>query len=589
MFESFSPAIQRIIAALEARGVHTAHSLAEALREPVELDDVAPWIRFDETNYVRSLIARGERWELRVLCWRSHQSTSLHAHGPSACAFRVLHGSAAESVLGDRDRMWAPGDVVEESRHQLVHQVGNAGGDALLTLHAYSPPLPVDAPSARRGREIAIVGGGFSGVALATHLLRGAAPDLRITLIERGPLIGRGIAYGVSSPVFRLNVPASKMSLDPGSPHDFVDFAGTDDRQSFLPRSLYGDYIVERFREALQISRAKLRLVRGEAIAIDSAGVHLSDGRRVQGERVVLATGIAPRMAPSSLEADPRIIDAWDECALAALPDDGRVLVLGAGLTALDVVAYLEAHRYRGKVTMLSRRGLLPRAHVVPRESFSLAPEQVAGAPAQLRGLLRWGRSIVNAAIARGLPWQVAIDSFRPHASTLWRRLSPADRSRFVRSVRPYWDVLRHRAPPDAIARVDAWRATGRLELLSGSLVSCTPGPEDLEVVIRSGATATPLTVQAIVRCIGPALGGLDAMSPLMVSLIDGGLAMPDAAGLGLRTDDEGRVVEPDGRGSSWIFALGAPRRASDWETTAVPDIADHAAKLAALLRRSLE
>ena len=123
-------------------------ALAAALAAPITFDDVRGFVRFDDDSYVRALIYRNDRLELRLHCWRPGQSTSLHGHGASACAFKILRGTATETVLGDRDRVWAPGSIVEENAPRL-HQVMNAGRDPLLTLHAYSPPLPVDAPSSR--------------------------------------------------------------------------------------------------------------------------------------------------------------------------------------------------------------------------------------------------------------------------------------------------------------------------------------------------------------------------------------------------------------------------------------------------------
>ena len=119
-------------------------ALAAALAAPITFDDVRGFVRFDDDSYVRALIFRNDRLELRLHCWRPGQSTSLHGHGASACAFKILRGTATETVLGDRDRVWAPGSIVEENAPRL-HQVMNAGRDPLLTLHAYSPPLPVEA------------------------------------------------------------------------------------------------------------------------------------------------------------------------------------------------------------------------------------------------------------------------------------------------------------------------------------------------------------------------------------------------------------------------------------------------------------
>jgi uncharacterized NAD(P)/FAD-binding protein YdhS len=569
---------------LESKRAHTPSSLGAALRRPFATDDVARFIRFDPKNYVRSLVTRGERWEMRLLCWRPGQTSTLHAHADSACAFRVVRGSAVESILGCRDRVWAPGDVVEESGAHLIHQVGNAGADPLLTLHLYSPPLPVDVPSPREGRSVVIVGGGFAGVAVATHLLRRADADLRVLLVERGPWLGRGVAYGVDSRVFRLNVPASKMSIDPEAPADFVRWASAEDTpHAFLPRARYGEYVVDRFGQALRQSRGKLRVVRGEASRVERDEVVLTDGTRLPAEVVVLATGIAPRLAPSSLPHDPRIFDAWDECALATFPRAGQMLILGAGLTALDVIATLDAHGFSGRATVLSRRGLLPRPHI--SSSIPVAPlrhELVADLPKDLRALLAWGREIVREVEARGEPWQHAVDAIRPHIPRLWQRLPSGDRARFVRSIRPFWEVLRHRAPADTLAIVESWRARGRLEIASGSVLSCEPRPSGLHVQIRlPGGALRHERYHAIVRCIGPALSGSESEAPLVRHLIASGRAAEDPAGLGISTDEEGHVVAPGGEPDPHLFAIGALRRASSWETTSVPDIAVHAFQIA--------
>lgn len=579
-----SPDLRAIVDALEATGTLTPAGLGAALRSPVNIDDVARWIHFDPSNYVRSLVTRTERWELRLLCWRPGQSSSLHGHGGAACAFRVLRGTATESVLGQRDRTWVPGNVVDESSLELVHEVSNRECDALLTLHAYSPPLPVNAPSPRRGREIVIVGGGFSGVAVAYHLLRGAPKDLRILTIERGPWLGRGVAYGVDSRVFRLNVPASKMSIDPDAPSDFVEWAGAHaEPHAFLSRAVYGDYVVAKLAEAIRSSAGKMRVIRSDVVAADTTSVHLADGQVLDAETVVLATGLEPRMVPQHLARDARVVDAWDECAIATLPPTGHILVLGSGLTAIDVISLLHARRYEGRITVLSRRGLLPLAHLEPfMLAAPLSADLIDSAPHSLKALVRWTRQIVEAAVRRGEPWQLAIDSLRPHVTRLWQSLSAPDRQRFVRTLRPYWDVLRHRAPADALATVEEWRRCGRLEVVAGRIVACESDRRGLDVAIRlRGGGMRTERVDAIVRCIGPALERAETDNPLMSSLFGAGLAQSDATGLGLVTDAQGRIVRPDGSRSERLLAIGALRRPAEWESTAVPDIARQAAQLA--------
>lgn len=584
----YSTALQGIINTLEvekrlAPEPLSVAALGRALGGRLTLDDVAPWIRFDTANYRRNLIARREGWELRLLCWQPGQSTTLHGHGPASCAFRILRGNAGETVLGGRDRVWAPGATVEEST-PLVHQVSNVGPDPLLTLHAYSPPLPVESPSSREGHSIVIVGGGFAGVAAAYHLLKAGAADLRILLVERGPWLGRGVAYSVESDVYRLNVPASRMSIDPSQPNDFVNWTGVGATPHvFLPRARYGDYVEDRLGQAIRSARGRLRVIRSDVVAVDAEGVRLANGQRLDAKAVILATGLAARVTPSWLAADdPRIIDAWDECALATAPKEGRILILGSGLSALDVIATFAARGFRGQVTVLSRHGLLPRAHPTPYAPAQPLPADVIDrAPPTLRELVPWARALVRQAEAEGLPWQQGFDALRPHARHLWQRLSANDRARFMRWVRPYWDVLRHRAPEDMLALVTEGREKGAITLDRGRVISCKPTHAGLTVAIhgRDGRRRHDC-FDMIVRCLGPALDQADMNVPLLASLLTTGTAMRDPTGLGIVTDAEGALVDAAGHSSTQIFALGALRRAMDWESTAVPEIAQQALAL---------
>ncbi len=84
-----------------------------------------------------------------------------------------------------------------------------------------------------------------------------------------------------------------------------------------------------------------------------------------------------------------------------------------------------------------------------------------------------------------------------------------------------------------------------------------------------------------IVRCIGPALERAELDDPMVQGLLEAGRAVADPAGLGIATDEESRVVGPSGAPEPGLFAMGALRRASSWETTSVPDIAGQALAIA--------
>lgn len=562
--------IRALVAQLDGAPRLDAETLAAALAGPVSFDDVRAFVRFDRDAYARVLVYRGERFELRLLCWRPGQCSSLHGHGDAACAFRIVRGVAEEIVLGERDRAWPPGAVVEEVGLR-VHQVRNPGPDPLITLHAYSPPLPVNAPSARSGRSVVIVGGGLAGAALAHHLLQVGGPELRIEVVERGPWLGRGVAYGVESESFRLNVPACGMSLEPEDPDDYVRFLGLSDRYAFTSRAAYGRYVAARLADSIRASPAKLRVYRDEAIAATEDHVELRDGR-LEADTIVLATGLSV----GSSEWSPRVIDAWDECGLATLSRDARILVVGSGLSALDVIAWLDAHRFVGHALMVSRRGLLPHPHTPEPPGPPLPTEAIEEAPTELRPLIRWVRERIEATD----PWQHGADALRPHVARLYAGLSPADRRRFLVHLRPYWDVFRHRAPADALARVFDWERAGRLERCAARVAATreTSGAVHVTLQHRDGR-ATSHEVDAIVRCTGPRQSAED--SALWRSLLARGLARRDPVGIGVETDATGRIVDAAGRPSERLFGLGWVERASRWETTAAPDIISRARQLA--------
>ena len=72
--------------------------------------------------------------------------------------------------------------------------------------------------------DVVMVGGGFSGTLLAVQLLR-RAPNLCLAVVDKGPMPGRGVAYGTQYSCHLLNVPACNMSALPDEPDHFLQWA----------------------------------------------------------------------------------------------------------------------------------------------------------------------------------------------------------------------------------------------------------------------------------------------------------------------------------------------------------------------------
>src|SRR4051794_5211152 len=96
--------------------------------------------------------------------------------------------------------------------------------------------------------DVAIVGGGFSGVMTAVHLLRLCTTDSSLLLIERGKTLGRGLAYGTNTAEHLLNVAAKGMSAFPDQPDHFFRWLRQNKNAAatasdFVSRQWYGEYV----------------------------------------------------------------------------------------------------------------------------------------------------------------------------------------------------------------------------------------------------------------------------------------------------------------------------------------------------------
>lgn len=415
-------------------------------------------------------------------------------------------------------------------------------------------------------RRIAIVGGGFSGAMLAARLAeRGVAS----TLINRTAEFGPGLAYGTPADEHLLNVRSSRMSAIEGRPDDFVRWLGAHapglaDPEGFAPRRLYGQYVADRLVAAEVDHPGLIVPVIGEATAIEADGVRLADGGRVAADTVVIATGNPP---PRTATASDRVVaDPWAPGALDQIGPEDDLVVLGAGLTMIDVVLGLQGRGWRGRAAILSRRGLRPLAHGDHHDAP--VPPGAAMTSGPLSRRLAEARRL-----ARAHGWRGVMEGLRPLTAALWEGADPALRGRFLRHVAPWWDIHRHRVAAPVAAAMAALEAAGRLDYATGRVLGIDDSAEGVALhwAARGGGERPPLTGRWLIDCTGPGHAPMDA--PLTGSLIAVGRARLGPLGLGLDLDTRGRVVAPDGRADDRLYVLGPPARGAFWETTAVPDI----------------
>ncbi|WP_231739299.1 FAD/NAD(P)-binding protein [Novosphingobium sp. FSW06-99] len=432
---------------------------------------------------------------------------------------------------------------------------------------------------------VLIVGGGFSGTLLAINIARQGVP---VVLFERDQAaLAKGLAFGTRRPEHLLNVRAANMSAFPDDPGHFLRWMGFSDADQcnrFVPRLAYGQYLREVLINSLGQTRRPLHVRADDVVDLveTAQGVDavLADGRVVAGRTAVLALGhCLPRLpAPLAMLPPPLAwADPWHPEALAGLRPDDRVVLVGTGLTAIDLILSLDRSGHRGPIVALSRRGLVPRAHLPSGPDVAQVPAPTARSTA-LVGAVRRRAAQVG--------WRLAIDELRPHTQALWRAHDARAQASFLRHLRPFWDVHRHRLAPEIGARLDALQAEGRLRFVAGRLVDASVDADAAVLHWRprgSNAIAT-LAAARVINCIGPEGDIAQARQPLIQALLGRGAMRADVHRLGLDVDPQWRVIGHAGQANPRIHAVGPLTKGIAWEMIAVPDIRQQVWALARLL-----
>ena len=454
------------------------------------------------------------------------------------------------------------------------------------------------------GNVIVIVGAGFSGTVLAVKLLKQHhATATEVLLVERGPVMGRGIAYAKSRFPFQLNVPAGRLSTDAKDPLQFLRFAqlhlpeaGAED---FLPRSLYGDYLQEQLNQAESEPMPGVRFERiwDEVIDIQRAAgsallLHFRRREPLQANIVVLASGNPPASWlpwTESIQHHPAVREnPWD---LPANVRSGQsVLIVGNGLTMADVALAMSADPERVPfMHTISRRGLLPQPQTeFGSISLDAVTDRIMSCAQSAVELTSAVRRLTRHVQSRGGDWREAITFMRTLAPRIWAELPDRERARFLRHVQPHWDVHRHRLPPQIAEHIGGLRQSGKLLVNAGRVTSAVAQGERLRVTWkpRGNSSLQSLAVDYLVNASGPDYALERSREPLIHSLRMQGLIAADALRLGIRTGRHGACVDSFGQPSSRLFYLGPMLRADHWEATAATELRDHAQSLAQHLAR---
>ncbi|MFN8335492.1 MAG: FAD/NAD(P)-binding protein [Cyclobacteriaceae bacterium] len=447
--------------------------------------------------------------------------------------------------------------------------------------------------------DIAIIGGGLSGTLVAYYMLLADRYAQTIYVFEKEPLqLARGIAYRDSNENHLLNVPAAAMNLYNLPSGDFyqwlqkntsTNYSPTD----FVPRNLFGSYLKELFeRQLAKAKQVKVKVIAEEVIDIvkeeDKLSVSTRSGHSYGVAKVVLANGILPPADPFTLSADVLKSghyqsNPWNFRYLNQIKANQHITLIGSGLTMLDHAVELLNDKGNFSVTAFSRRGFLPLPHDAyePYDfpEYSIVPGDDIGL------LLRNIRAYYKRHKDKGLDWRDLIDRIRNEVPQLWRALSNESKKRFIRHLKPYWEIHRHRAPQRALDVINKAGREGRFKLLKGSIRKTEMKGRQLVIHLGGTQGTSTITTDYLLNSSGLQHDISLTSDPLLKKLLERQYMIPDQTRLGIETDESGALTCNSGRRN--IFALGALRRASVFECTAAKEISQQAYLLSEQLIRS--
>ena len=418
---------------------------------------------------------------------------------------------------------------------------------------------------------LAVIGGGVAGLMSCQQAFAHGRFD-RVLWFRADPN-SLGIAYDTRCPAHLLNVPAKLMGLDPAVPAGFHDWLshnrpGCWQPDDFVPRMEFAAYIQARIdamdMRVLQIHQPAARAEKTQL------GWRVSTAKQgFDVDAVLLATGF-PLAQLSRESADlPNVFEAWhwfskfaNAISLQRLAD--KVLLVGSGLTAVDMVLGLRALGHVGEIDVVSSSGRwpLPHAHTTPLSQLQLAPIlaelQACTAPAAVVGTLRRAAKI--------LPWRSLLDALRPYTNNLWTSWPASLRLKLVERTYSFWGQHRHRVPPQALAAV-----------LADTRVSLRKGRVKIQNGFVAINGAQQPAGQLTLFCVGARFSDGIGADALLDPLMQQGFLKANALNIGTVAAE-----------NSGLALIGARRFGELFETVAVPELRQQAELAIQMLSNSV-
>jgi uncharacterized NAD(P)/FAD-binding protein YdhS len=224
--------------------------------------------------------------------------------------------------------------------------------------------------------NITFIGGGFSANAILYHFIRNNSvndKNLIINIIEQRSEVGDGIAYNINSEHVLLNRPAKYMSIDYKQLNHFYEYLTKLDitPNEYETRQRFGQYLQQVLQDSItelkkigvtvNIYRKKVINVR----KIKQKYEVVLDDEYIFADVVVFSTGNNNQKNIWNLHSNKYINNLYNNFdKLSTFNKQDKILIIGASLSAIDCILFLDSRGHEGDIYCLSRSGVIPKVRI---------------------------------------------------------------------------------------------------------------------------------------------------------------------------------------------------------------------------------
>jgi uncharacterized NAD(P)/FAD-binding protein YdhS len=454
-------------------------------------------------------------------------------------------------------------------------------------------------------KKIGIIGGGFCGIMSAIHLIQNSTSTFALFLINNNTEFGKGIAYNAYSNKLLLNVITSKMSAFPDEPDHFLKWVleqgeySNLEREllanSFLPRSMYGEYLTSIWEKAKLLAKTKgieihtiVDTVNNFNTIQEKCVIYLENEKAIEVDECILATGnLIPRNPeienPTFFESKNYFQNPWDKNSVINTTNFLPILLIGNGLTMVDTVIGLLENGFKGTIYTISPNGF----HILPHRHGNLKYQQLVEELEEgfsLRQIVKMVIKHTKRVRKFGISAEPIIDSLRGKSQKIWMQLSRDEKKQFLSKYRHFWGVARHRIPLQIHDKINQLKIDDRLKIKAGKIINLEEKEDIIKVTYfdKLKNETKKMLVSRVINCTGPESDIEKSNSTFLKNCLEKGIICQDEFKLGIEANPTSyQIINNDGKQAQNIYTIGSSLRGKLWESTAVNELRVQAFNLA--------